>query len=87
MVRPSDSSAVRRSSVTVSVVARICCVSTVEEVIPRVHQMHLLGDGFPAVHPSYVIVDYISTQGIRSRILEEVDRIYRINRTRTRDRS
>ena len=42
MVRPSDSSAVRRSSVTVSVVARICCVSTVEEVIPRVHQLSVM---------------------------------------------
>ena len=37
-MRPSESSTVRRSSVTTSVVTRMCCVSTVEEGIPGFHQ-------------------------------------------------
>ncbi len=42
MVRPSDSSTVRRSAVTVSAVARTCCVSIVEEFIPRARQSFVM---------------------------------------------
>lgn len=39
MVRPSESSAVRWSSVTTSAVTRMCCVSTAEKVIPGIRQL------------------------------------------------
>ncbi len=42
MVRPSESSTVSRSAEITSVVTRTCCVSTVEEVIPRIHQLFVM---------------------------------------------
>ena len=42
MVRPSESSTVKRSGVTTSVVTRTCCVSTVEEVIPGIHKLFVM---------------------------------------------